>query len=150
MERIVIKLGRPMRRRLVRQRQKATDAHFATRLSTILHFDSGLGSVEVSRALHCAPATAVRVAQRFLLLGEAGLLEGRRFNGCSKVDADALQALAELVETLPSEHGWTRPTCTRESLTRTLNELLGLDVSISTVSRMLGNSAPSGARRSRS
>ena len=136
-ERIVIKLGRPMRRRLARQRQKAKDARFAARISIILHFDSGLGSVTISRALHCAPATAVRVAQRFLSMGEAGLLDGRRSNGCAKVDADALQALAELVETLPSDHGWTRPTWTKESLTRTLNEGLDLDVSVSTVSRML-------------
>jgi len=58
-------------------------------------YDAGLGAQRIAAHLGCVPATAVRVAGRFLEVGEDGLLDSRRGNGELKVDDDLRQALAE-------------------------------------------------------
>jgi transposase len=126
-----------VRRRLLRDARKTTDAAFRTRLQIVLHYDAGWGAQTIAAALHCAPATAVRVAQRFLAGGEASLLDGRRENGCPKVDEDLVQAAAELVDQSPEDHGWPRPTWTRALLARSLAAQTGVSVSVTTLSRLL-------------
>jgi len=76
---------------------------------------------------------------RFLDFGEEGLRDARRDNGQAKVDADMMQALAEIVAGSPEDHGWPRPTWTREMLASTLLEKTGTQVSVTTVARMLKN-----------
>jgi transposase len=102
-----------------------------------LLFNKGWASPSIAEALGCAPATAVRVVHRFLDEGEAGLQDGRRDNGCPKVDPDLLEALREQVQATPEDYGWTRPTWTREVLAKTLSRQTGVLVSVSTVARML-------------
>src|SRR5258705_8697885 len=118
--RIVLQLRRPVRRRLERIMKRSPDAAYRTRARIILHYQRGWGAQRIAEALGCAPATAVRVVNRFLQMGEEGLLDGRRDNGLPKVDADLLQALAELVCDCPQDYGWPRPTWTRELLVKTL------------------------------
>ena len=105
----------------------------------MLLYEAGWGAHRIAASLGCVPATAVRVVRRFLALGEEGLLDGRRDNGQMKVDDDLRQALAELVAASPTEHGWSRPTWTRELLVRTLRQQTGVNVSVSTMARMLGH-----------
>jgi transposase len=78
-----------------------------------------------------------RVARRFLEQGEAGLVDRREDNGQPKVDDDFLGALAELVASKPTDHGWRRPTWTQELLVETMVGKTGVRVSVGTMSRAL-------------
>ena len=135
--RIVVRLPRWVKRRLKRQGQKTRDAALRLRIQIVLLYDAGHGAQRIAAHLGCVPATAVRVARRFLDVGEDGLLDGRRGNGAPKVDDDLRQALAELVAGSAQDHGWTRSTWTREALACTLRRQTGVDVSVTTVARML-------------
>jgi len=103
----------------------------------VLLYALGGGASTIATALHCAPATAVRVAQRFLAEGEAGLEDRRQENGQPKVDADLEQALAELVRQSPQDDGWPRPTWTRAMLAQSLAAKTGVHVSLTTIARTL-------------
>lgn len=135
--RIVVRMPRWVKRRLRRQMQRTRDAAYRTRVQIVLLYEAGLGAQRIAASLGCVPATAVRVVRRFLELGEEGLLDGRRDNGQVKVDDDLRQALVELVGGSAQEHGWSRPTWTREALARTLRQQTGVEVSVTTVARML-------------
>jgi len=135
--RIVLKLGRATRRRLQRTARKTRDAEFRTRVVVVLHYDAGLGCDQIAAALEIAPRTATRVARRFLEEGEEGLTDHRCENGVAKVDDDQLQAVVELVKGSPRDHGWSRPTWTRELLAKELRRMTGIKVSPTTVGRML-------------
>jgi transposase len=108
-----------------------------TRILIVLHYAQGAGAHFIAASVGCVPATAVRVAHRFLELGEGGLDDGRRENGTPKVDADLQQALIELVASSPQDHGWSRPTWTRELLAKSLLARTHVRVSVTTVARML-------------
>ena len=136
-KRIVVRLPRWVKRRLQRARHRTRDAAMRTRIQIVLLYDAGWGAHRIAASLGCVPATAVRVVRRFLDLGEEGLLDGRRSNGQLKVDDDLRQALAELVAASPQDHGWPRPTWTRELLARTLRQRTDVHVSVTTVARML-------------
>lgn len=135
--RIVVRMPRWVKRRLRRQMQKTRDAAYRTRMQIVLLYEAGLGAQRIASSLGCVPATAVRVVRRFLERGEDGLLDGRRDNGQLKVDDDLRQALAELVSASAQEHGWSRPTWTREALAETLRQKSGVEVSVTTLARML-------------
>jgi len=126
-----------VKRRLQREGRKTRDAALRTRIQVVLLYESGWGAHRIAASLGCVPATAVRVARRFLALGEEGLRDGRCDNGQMKVDDDLRQALAELVAASPQDHGWPRPTWTRELLVKTLRQLTTVNVSVTTVARML-------------
>jgi len=126
-----------MRRRLERRRQKTRDAALRTRIQIVLLYHEGLGAQVIAGTLGCVPATAVRVANRFLDGGEAGLEDARRDNGVPKVDPDVEQALSELVASSAQDHGWARPTWTRALLAKSLHRTTGVQVSVSTIGRML-------------
>ena len=136
-DRIVIVLRRSTRRSLQRAAQKTNDAALRTRISIVLHYAQGHGARVIAHALHIAPMTAQRVAHRYLERGFEGLLDGRRGNGSPKVDADLLEALAELLRSSAQDHGWQRPTWTREALAKSLEAETGTQVSVTTMSRML-------------
>ena len=136
-KRILVRLSRRARRRLQEWSCTTRDARLRTRILIVLHYDDGLGARQIARALRISPMTAQRVARRFLERGDEGLLDGRRENGCAKVDADVKQALVELLRGSPLEHRWQRPTWTREMLTKSLETLTGVRLSLSTMSRLL-------------
>jgi transposase len=119
------------------QLRKTRDAALRTRIQIVLLYAAGRGSPTIAAALHCAPATAVRVAQRFLAEGEAGLQDGRQDNGQPKTDPDVDQALAELVGRSPQDEGWPRPTWTREMLAASLAGRTGVRLSVTTIARIL-------------
>lgn len=135
--RIVLQLQRPVRRRLERLTRKSRDGGLRTRARIVLLYQHGWGAHRIAEALGCVPATAVRVVNRFLQLGEDGLLDGRRDNGLLKVDADLLQALAEILKDSPDVYGFQRSTWTRELLAQTLWQHTGERLSVTTVARML-------------
>jgi transposase len=113
------------------------DARLRLRLNIVLLYAAGRGTSAVAASLGCSTSTAIRVANRFLAEGEAGLRDRRAENGERKVDDDALAALVELLGTTPQDHGWERTTWSTELLARTLSERVGTSLSPSTVRRML-------------
>ena len=137
MGRIVIRLNRSTRRRLERRARKTRDARLRTRIQIVLHYAKGRGCKTIADALGIAPSHAIKTANRFLEFGDEGLEDGRRENGATKADEDLCQALAELLETSPPDHGWPRPTWTRELLAKALKQETGVLVSVTTISAML-------------
>lgn len=137
MTRIVVKLARPVRRRLERSARKTRDAAYRARCRIVLLYEKGWGAPRIAEALGCAACTALRVVHRFLQHGEDGLLDARRENGQAKVNADMLQALSELVAGVPEEFGWQRTNWTRELMAEAVELFTGERVSVTTVSRML-------------
>jgi transposase len=135
--RIVVRLPRAVKRRLKRAMRKTKDAELRTRVQIVLLYETGWGAQRIAATLGCVPATAVRVVRRFQSFGEEGLLDGRRENGQLKVDADVRQALAELVAVSPRDQGWSRNNWTRELLARSLYRQTRVEVSVTTVARML-------------
>jgi transposase len=137
--RIVVKLRRNVKRRLRRRMQKCRDAALRVRLNCVLLYAERKGTEEIASVLGCSRSTAINAANRFLAEGEGGLLDKRRFNGEQKVDDDMLAALVHLLEGTPQDHGWERPTWTLELLAKTLTELTRIEVSSTTVGRMLAS-----------
>jgi transposase len=135
--RIILQVPRAVRRRLLKVVKKTKDAQLRTRCQIVLLYQKGWGSHQIEVALGCARATVSRVVNRFLNFGEDGLIDRRVDNGHPKVDADLLQALAELVAGTPEQHRWPRPTWTKQLLAITLSEQTQVSISVTTVSRML-------------
>ena len=137
-DRITIKLHPMQRKRLERIVKRNSDAQERTRYLIILKYDEGKGSTTIARELHCAHSTPHRVAHRFLELGEAGLVDGRRDNGTVKADEHCYAVLTTLLEGSPRDYRWARPTWTRELLATEIVIATGVSLSVSTVSSMLG------------
>ena len=133
----ILRLDRPVRRRLERLLKKAKDHQTALRYLMILKLDQGLSKQQVARDLRCAPATVVGVAQRFQTLGEDGLLDQRAGNGPTKVDEKFLAELRRVLLSVPTEFGWQRPTWTRELLCLELKRRDFPKVAVCTMGRAL-------------
>jgi transposase len=88
----------------------------------------------------------MRAVHRYRAEGEAGLIDRRVDNGRRKLDDDYLALLFEVLQDRANQHGWPRPTWTRELLVATLRARTGSTVAVSTMSRALGMI---GARRGR-
>jgi transposase len=78
-----------------------------------------------------------RVAARFRDCGVAGLYDRREDNGTVKADEWFLAALYDLVDQSPQDHGYPRPTWTRELLTKVMFNQTGVAVHPATMSRAL-------------
>jgi transposase len=102
--------------------------------------------VDTARALHVGRSTVYRVARRYADEGFDGLIDRREDNGPDKLNDQYLAALWDVVASSPLEHGWRRPTWTREMLVLTLRKLVRVKVHVWTMSVAL---AKIGARRGR-
>src|SRR5262245_17919619 len=69
--------------------------------------------------------------------GGGGLLDGREDNGTAKLDERYLDALYRVVRSSPQQHGWRRPTWTRELLVETLARQTDVSIHVATMSRAL-------------
>jgi transposase len=103
----------------------------------VLKYRDGMGSWEIAELVGRAPATVVRVIQRFRELGEDGLRDHRADNGTPKVDDDVVQVLAEILQRPAQDFGWRRPTWTQELLAKTIAGITGVELSTRTVRRLL-------------
>jgi len=81
--------------------------------------------------------TIYRVACRFRERGEASLWDGREDNGTEKLSETYLGMLDTLVRSNPQDHGWRRPTWTRELLVETMVRQTGIRIHVTTMSRAL-------------
>lgn len=146
MDGIVPNLRRSDKRRLEKRARRCQDDKLRIRYLIVLNVARGCTPTETARALGIARGTVYRVAARFRQHGEAGLVDRREENGNLKLDERYLATLWELVESSPLEHGWKRPTWTREMLVATMDEKTRIHVHVSTMSNALKQI---GARRGR-
>lgn len=137
MEGILANAGEQYKQRLVNNVRMCQDAALRTRYLIILNLEDGVSPTEISRRLKVARSTVYRVASRFLEQGEAGLIDRREENGERKLDEATLQALYQLVAGSPQDHGWRRPTWTRELLVKSLQRQTGVSLHVSTMSEAL-------------
>ncbi len=136
-KRIVVKLPRPVKRRLQRIVKKTKDAALRDRCRIVLLYNEGFGCDAIAEKVGRVPATVIRVVNRFLRDGEDGLEDRRSENGVPKVDADLLEAMVELLGESPEDYGYLRSTWSQELLSRVLHEKTRVQVSRSTIGRML-------------
>lgn len=113
------------------------DAETRTRFLVMIHLLDGRGPSWIAEALKVSRSTVYRTAERFRKEGEAGLYDGRQHNGQRKLTEHYLRTLVEVVASDPADHGWTRPTWTRELLVRTMQRITGTTVAPSTMSYAL-------------
>jgi transposase len=113
---IVPRLGRNLRRHLLRLGRESGDPATALRFHAVARLGLGKTSSEVAEELDLARSTVVRTAHRFAEEGSAGLYDRRRNNGKPKVGDAFRRHLARLLLRTPEHFGWPRPTWTRELL----------------------------------
>src|SRR6516165_10850215 len=109
-----------VKQKLLRHLRQCRDGRTKLRYLIILNLLSGRGAYQTAEVLGVHNTTVYRVAGRFREHGEWGLLDGREDNGTAKLDERSLDTLYRLVRSSPQEHGWRRPTWTRELLVETL------------------------------
>ena len=134
MEGIVPVLRGSAKDRLCRHLRTCREAKLRTRYLIILNLLNGRTPTQTAGVLHVSRSTVYNVAARFREWGEAGLVDRREENGERKLDAEYLALLYEVVRLSPQEHGWRRPTWTRELLVRTLRRLTGVTIHVATMS----------------
>lgn len=144
MEGIIPRLSRSIKRRLTKKAKSCQDARLKTRYLIILNLAEGNRPTDVAKNLAVSRDTVYRVAARFREWNEAGLVDRREENGQTKVDETYLSVLYEVVRSDPAEHGWKRPTWTREMLVETMKRQTGVKIHVSRMSCAL---AMIGARR---
>lgn len=136
-ERIIPQLSSRVTRRLRRWRRKTSDVALRNRIQMVLLYNEGRSSTQIAQALGYAPSAVGNILRRFRNSGFEGLEDGRKNNGQPKVDADLLQALAEMLTKSPQDYGRRRPTWSRELMVKILEEETGVGVSVRTIDRML-------------
>lgn len=132
--------------KLRKKLRQCRDAKLKLRYLIVINLLHGRSPPDTAQAVGVALSTIYRVARRFREHGEAGLVDRREDNGADKLDERFLAILYDVVASSPQEHGWKRPTWTREMLVATMRRKIGVRVHVSTMSRALSQI---GARRGR-
>ena len=132
--------------RLYRKLRECKDAKLKVRYLIVVNLVSGRLPRDTAKAVGVSISTVYRVAGRFRQHGEAGVVDRREENGENKLDEKYLATLYDLVASSPQDHGWKRPTWTRESLVETMRKKTGVKIHVATMSRAL---KLIGARRGR-
>lgn len=146
MEGIVPEVRGSAKVRLLRHLRTCRDAALRTRYLIIVNLLHKRTPKETAETLGVSRATVYRVAARFRECGEPGLVDRREENGVRKLDEHYLAVLYQLVASSPQEHGWRRPTWTREMLVDTMARRTGVRIHVATMSTALKRI---GARRGR-
>jgi transposase len=146
MDGILPEISRKDKRRLEKRCRKCKDGKLKTRYLIILNLLDDRSVADTAKALKVDRSTVYRVVARFREQGEDGLEDARVDNGESKLNDEYLSVLWEVVASSPLEHGWKRPTWTREMLVETMAAKTGVKIHVATMSVALGKI---GARRGR-
>ena len=137
MEGIVPQVRWSAKERLETGLRQCAEARKRIRYLIILNLLNGRGPTETARVLGVGRSTVYEVARRFREQGEAGLVDHREENGERNLDEWYLVVLYEVVKSSPQEHGWRRPTWTREMLVATLCQKTGVRIHVATMSKAL-------------
>jgi transposase len=134
---IVLRLERRVKLKLRRMRRETKDKGLADRCQIVLLVARGRRRADVAESVGRSVSWVNRVVARFRDLGVAGLLDRREDNGQPKLDEWFLATLYDLVDASPQDHGYPRPTWTRELLAKVMHRLTGVKVHPATMSRAL-------------
>jgi transposase len=133
-------LSRPgyfVKERFLKRFRDCRQALVRVRYLIIVNNWNGRSAREIEKVLKVHNTTVYRVVRNFCERGEASLWDGREDNGREKLDADFLGLLDRVVRSNPQEHGWRRPTWTREMLVETMVGKTGVRIHVATMSRAL-------------
>lgn len=106
----------------------------------------GRTAAQIADILHCSRSHVDRTVERYKTFGWQGLLDGRRDNGQRVITPEVEALVASLLLQSPREHGYSRPTWTRELFVRVVAEKLAITLSVGSMGRLLKRL---GARRGR-
>jgi transposase len=137
---MAISLARPgyfVKQRLLKRFQKCRQAGVRVRYLIIINVWNGRSAREIQKVLKVHNTTVYRVVKRFKERGEASLWDGREDNGREKLSEHFLAELDRVVRSNAQEHGWRRPTWTRETLVETMSRKTGVRIHVATMSRAL-------------
>src|SRR5262249_46255476 len=134
---ILPKVRFSVKQRLLKHLRDCRTAGLKTRLLIIINLLAGRAPLHVAHALAVHRDTVYRVAKRFRRHGEVGLLDRRADNGPDKLSRSYLDVLDGVVRGSPQNHGYRRPTWTRELLRLVLIKRTGVTVHVATLSRAL-------------
>jgi transposase len=138
MESIVPKVRWSVKEKMRKRFRKCRVASVRLRYLMVFNLWAGRGARDIEPILHVHNTTVYRVAKRFREQGEASLWDGREDNGAGKLSEAFLGILNEVVRSSPLDHGWRRPTWTRELLVETMVRKTGVRIHVGTMSRALG------------
>jgi transposase len=132
------RISRQRARALVRWAKKSTDAALLIRALIVERFLwRGENARSVARELHCSVSVVYRWVNRFFEGDRDGLLDRRASNGLLKATPNFRQVVVDVLWGSPLEHGYTRPTWTRELLVLVAESLTGVRVSVCVMGRVL-------------
>jgi transposase len=134
---IVPKVRRSVKEKMGKRFQKCRIASVRIRYLIVFNLWNGRSAREIERVLKVHNTTVYRVAKRFRERGEAALWDGREDNGAGKLSEAFLGMLNDVVRSTPLDHGWRRPTWTRELLIETMVRKTGVRIHTTTMSRAL-------------
>ena len=134
------KLSQSQRKELRRLASRAKDAGMRCRCKVVLALVQGKTPTIIAQGGLCAKSQVYRVAGRFITEGLTGLADRREDNGERKITPVYERELLSLVEHLPQEFGYRRPTWTQELLILVLAERVEISISVSAMSRLLHRS----------
>ena len=134
------KMSQSQRKELRRLAMRAKDAGTRCRCKVVLALVQGTTPTMIAQGGLCAKSQVYRVAGRFITEGLAGLADRREDNGERKITPIYERELLNLVDQLPQEFGYRRPTWTQELLILVLAERVEISISVSTMSRLLRRS----------
>lgn len=146
MKAILPKLQWGDKERLLKELRCCTEAGQKLRLLVILNLAHGRRVTVIAAALHLDRSTVYDTAKRYRELGPSGLRDGRSQNGPRKVTDEYRSILKDVVAGSPLDHGWRRPTWTRELLVATMLAKTRIKIHVATMSVVLHQL---GARRGR-
>jgi transposase len=126
-----------VKERFLKRFRNCGQALVRVRYLIILNIWHGRSAREIERVLKTHNTTVYRVVKQFRERGEASLWDGREDNGREKLCPDYLGLLDRIVRSNPQEHGWRRPTWTREMLVETMARKTGVRIHVATMSRAL-------------
>ena len=126
-----------VKQRFFKRFQRCRQALVRMRYLIIINVWNGRSSWDIEQVLKVHNTTVYRVLKRFRQHGEASLWDGRQDNGTEKLSEHFLHLLDTVVHSNPQEHGWRRPTWTRETLVETMVRKTGVRIHVATMSRAL-------------
>lgn len=135
---IVPKVSWSVKQKMRKRFQKCRIAAVRVRYLIIFNLWNGRGARLIETILAVHNTTVYRLAKRFREFGEACLWDGREDNGTQKLTEAYLGLLNEVVRSIPLDHGWRRPTWTRELLVETMVRKTGVRIHVGTMTRALG------------
>jgi hypothetical protein len=114
---------RRWRRALLVWGRRLTDAATMLRVQVVAHATGGRSALEIVDALGCVRSHVYRRAAKFVRGGRVALLDGRYRNGGRIADFE--RCIGALVRESPQDHGYPRPTWTRDLFILVAEKLTG-------------------------